>query len=97
MLGLEATTHALGSIRPRSLSTRDRLDRYAAAIGTDALSAQVVESVLDLAGIAAHASERTAAPLSWWLAARAGLTITDPLEAASALASSLQGDDQPPG
>ena len=78
-----------------SLSARDWLDRYAAAIGTDAPSAEEVDSVLGLAGIAAHASERTAAPVSCWLAARAGLTFTEALEAASALAGSLEEDDQP--
>lgn len=80
-----------------SLSTRDWLDRYAAAIGTDALSEQEVDSVLGLAGIAAHASERTAAPVSCWLAARAGLTLTEAIEAADALAGSLEADDEPRG
>lgn len=78
-----------------SLSARDWLDRYAAAIGIDAPSADEVDSVLGLAGIAAHASERTAAPVSCWLAARAGLSITDALEAAKVLSNSLEENDQP--
>jgi hypothetical protein len=78
-----------------SLSLRDWLDRYAAAIGTDAPSAEEVDSLLSLAGIAAHASERTAAPLSCWLAARAGLSITEAHEAAKVLSDSLQENDQP--
>jgi Domain of unknown function (DUF6457) len=80
-----------------SLSTRDWLNRYAAAIGTDSPSGQEVDSVLGLAGIAAHASERTAAPVSCWLAARSGLTLAEAIEAAKALAGSLEGNDEPRG
>lgn len=50
------------------------LETFVAALGGDALSQADREAILDLAGVAAHASERTAAPLTCWLAARAGLT-----------------------
>jgi hypothetical protein len=76
------------------LSARDWLDRYAAAIGTEPPSAEEVDTVLGLGGIAAHASERTAAPVSCWLSARAGLAPDHALEAAKALADSLQTDEQ---
>ena len=41
-------------------------------------SEEETNRLLELAGTAAHASERTAAPISCWLAARAGV---DPAEA----------------
>ncbi len=36
--------------------------------------------VLELAGVAAHSSERSAAPLACWIAAAAGLTPKDAFE-----------------
>ena len=50
----------------------------AAAFGTAAPNPDEVDALLDLAGEAARASERTAAPVSAWLAGRAGI---DPVEA----------------
>ncbi len=46
---------------------------FAAAIGVDPPDDATVEQLLALAGAAAHASERTAAPIACWLAGRAGL------------------------
>lgn len=77
-----------------SLSAPDWLARYAAAIGTEPPSAEEVDTVLGLAGIAAHASERTAAPVSCWLSARAGLTPSEALEKARALADSLEANEE---
>ena len=68
------------------------IDRYAAAVGGDTLSDDDVEALLDLAGVAAHAAVRQAAPLSCWLAARAGLTPAEALERARELAAEL-GED----
>ena len=67
--------------------TRDEwIAAFAAAAGTATPSAEEIDALLELAGIAAHASERTAAPVACWLAATAGLTPGDAL----ALARSLQ-------
>jgi hypothetical protein len=69
---------------------RTWIDRYAAALGVGALSPAEADALLDLAGTAAHASERTAAPLSCWLAARAGLTPMEALAVARDVAESLR-------
>jgi len=61
------------------------LAAFAAAAGVEAPSADDIDTLLDLAGVAAHASERTAAPVTCWIAATAGLSPT----AALALADSL--------
>ncbi|MGO9856048.1 MAG: DUF6457 domain-containing protein [Acidimicrobiales bacterium] len=66
------------------------IDRYAAALGVRPLSAAEADALLDLAATAAHASERTAAPLSCWLAATAGLTPTEALAVARNVAESLR-------
>ena len=46
---------------------------YAEQLGIDAPAEEECSHILALAGTAAHASERTAAPVACWLAAKAGL------------------------
>jgi hypothetical protein len=50
---------------------------FAGEAGVEPPSSQEVRELLDLAGIAAHASERTAAPLACWIAGRSGLTLSE--------------------
>jgi hypothetical protein len=70
--------------------TRDEwLAAFAAAAGTATPSDEEIDALLELAGIAAHASERTAAPITCWLAATGGLTPSEAL----ALARSLKTDE----
>ncbi|MHB1502838.1 MAG: DUF6457 domain-containing protein [Acidimicrobiales bacterium] len=59
---------------------------FARALGAEPPSAEEIEAVLGLAGVAAHGSERSAAPLACWLAARAGLDPDRALELAKAQA-----------
>ena len=61
-----------------TLTSAEWVERYAGALGLAPPSDAERDALLDLAGVAAHAAERTAAPLSCWLAARAGV---DPAEA----------------
>lgn len=60
---------------------------YAQRLGVAPPTDQEVEQLLDLAGVAAHASERIAAPVACWLTARAQI---DP---AAALAIAQQVTD----
>jgi hypothetical protein len=55
---------------------------FAARLGVEPPDEQVVSELLDLAGVAAHASERTAAPIACWLVGQAGLSPTAALELA---------------
>ena len=50
---------------------------FAATLGVDPPDEETVAALLDLAGVAAHASERTAAPIACWLVGRTGLSPTD--------------------
>ena len=60
--------------------TRDEwLGAFAARLGVEPPDEATVTALLDLAGVAAHASERTAAPVACWLIGRAGVTPTDAL------------------
>jgi hypothetical protein len=60
----------------------DWLAAFAAALGVEAPDAVEVEALLDLAGVAAHASARTAAPIAAYLVGRAGLDPATALERA---------------
>jgi hypothetical protein len=66
-------------------SAVDWITRYAAAAGVEAPSEADVEELLSLAGVAAHASARQAAPITCWIAARAGLSPPDALALAKGL------------
>jgi hypothetical protein len=60
--------------------------QFAAEAGVSAPTEEEVQQLLALAGIAAHASERTAAPISCWIAARADLSPADARALAARLA-----------
>ncbi len=60
----------------------DWVAAFAARLGLDAPTDGEVETLLELASVAAHASERIAAPLACWLVGRSGLTPAAALEAA---------------
>ncbi|MGA2453068.1 MAG: DUF6457 domain-containing protein [Solirubrobacteraceae bacterium] len=58
--------------------TRDEwIAAFAAQAGVERPSAQEVRELLELAGTAAHASERTAAPLACWIAGRSGVPLQE--------------------
>lgn len=50
------------------------LAEFAKRLGTAPLTSDEIDAVLNLARVAAHESERKAAPVACFLAARAGLT-----------------------
>jgi uncharacterized protein DUF6457 len=67
--------------------TRDEwIAAFAAELDAEPPSADEVEAILALAGIAAHASERTAAPVACWVGARAGASPARSLEIAKRIA-----------
>jgi hypothetical protein len=76
--------------------TRDEwIAAFAARAGIEPPSPVEVRTLLDLAARAAHASERTAAPLACWIAGRSGRPLADLLEAADRVR--VEGHDAPPG
>jgi hypothetical protein len=63
--------------------TRDEwIEHFAAQVGVPAPKAEEVDSLLELAATAAHASERTAAPLACWIAGRSQRSLEELLAAA---------------
>lgn len=79
-------------------TAEDWVARFAARLGLEAPDAATVGVLLGMTGVAAHASERTAAPISAWLVGRAGLTPAEALAHAEALAAELasEGGDAAP-
>jgi hypothetical protein len=64
------------------MNAKDWLSDFASRLGTDPPTAAEFSSLLDLAAEAAHASERVAAPVACWVAAKAGRSPGDALEVA---------------
>lgn len=65
-----------------STSAREWVNDFAQQLGLDAPSDDETAAILALAGSAAHSSERSAAPVACWLAAKAGLSASEALDVA---------------
>lgn len=61
------------------------LGHFAEALGVAPPNDETVERLLALAGVAAHSSERKAAPIACWLAATAGRSPSEALDVARGL------------
>ena len=77
-----------------TLSGSEWVERFAERLGLDPPSAEESRVLLDLAGLAAHISERTAAPITCWLAAQAGMTASKALNVAEALRDEISIDEK---
>jgi hypothetical protein len=60
---------------------------FAEEIGVAAPTQEEMDEILRLAAVAAHASERTAAPIACWLAGSSGRSLRESRETAEALAT----------
>ena len=77
------------TVEVMTLTANQWVERFAAALGTAAPTEEEQGFLLALAGVAAHTSERTAAPISCWLAARAGVSPADACRAGQELARKI--------
>ena len=73
-------------------SANEWVGDFARLLGLNPPSDDDTTSILALAGAAAHASERTAAPVACWLAASAGLSAG---EALALVHQFVNGDVEP--
>jgi hypothetical protein len=74
--------------------------RFAEELGTTAPDHAEFNALLGLSSIAAHSSERKAAPVSCWIAARAGVSPADAIAAARRIAGDWPeeaSEDRPDG
>jgi hypothetical protein len=70
------------------LTAEEWVEAFARKAGLQPPSPDDMEQILRLASIAAHASERKAAPIVCWVAGRSGRPITEMLRTAEELTSS---------
>ncbi|MBA2517945.1 MAG: hypothetical protein H0V22_11650 [Solirubrobacterales bacterium] len=61
------------------------IDAFSARLGTAAPDADERAMILALAGVAAHSSERIAAPIACWVAGRHGVTLEEAMRVAQEL------------
>jgi hypothetical protein len=64
------------------MTASEWLAAYAEKLRVAAPSPDEVDAVLALAGVAAHASERIAAPVACWLTAQSGVPLGEAMELA---------------
>jgi hypothetical protein len=70
------------------MNAKEWLSEYAQRLGTAPPDREEFDAVLELAAEAAHSSERVAAPVACWLAAKSGWSLAEALDAARALGTS---------
>ena len=59
------------------MDAQEWLTAFAARLGLDAPPQEDIDALLDLASVAAHTSERLAAPLTCYLVGRSGISPTE--------------------
>ena len=69
------------------MNAQEWIAAFAERLGTEPPSSQEWSQLLDVAGEAAHSSERVAAPVACWVAARAGAAPGRALEVAREIAA----------
>jgi hypothetical protein len=69
------------------MTATEWIQAFCEEIEMPAPSEDDVEAILRLAAVAAHSSERTAAPVACWIAGASGKSLADLRETAEAMAS----------
>ena len=75
------------------MNAREWIDTFAAEIGTEPPTNDEIKQILDLAAVAAHSSERIAAPLACWLGGRTGASLAELQAAADRIGGPSAPDD----
>jgi hypothetical protein len=71
------------------MNANEWLAAFAERVGTAPPSTEEFKRILDLAGVAAHSSERVAAPAATWVAAKTGIDLDEAIR----IAREIGGDD----
>ncbi len=74
------------------MNANEWLAAFAEKVGTEPPTTDEFKVLLDLAAEAAHASERVAAPVACWVAAKAGVSPERALEIARTVAPGRDSD-----
>ncbi|HSJ18092.1 MAG TPA: DUF6457 domain-containing protein [Solirubrobacterales bacterium] len=74
------------------MNAREWIERFAAELGAQPPSDDEFNAMLDLAAIAAHDSERVAAPVACWIGGASGRPLDELQAIAKQIAASEDGD-----
>jgi Domain of unknown function (DUF6457) len=74
------------------MNAKEWLSEYARRLGTAPPDRDQFEALLELAAEAAHSSERVAAPVACWVAAKSGRPLPEALDAARGLGAPAPND-----
>jgi Domain of unknown function (DUF6457) len=75
------------------MNAREWIEAFAAEIGAEPPTAEEIKQILDLAAVAAHASERIAAPVACWVGGAAAASLADLQAAAERISGESVADD----
>jgi Domain of unknown function (DUF6457) len=75
------------------MNAREWIDAFAAEIGADPPSNDEVKEILDLAAVAAHSSERIAAPVACWIGGKVGASLAELQVAAERIGGDSSAND----
>ncbi len=75
------------------MNAREWIDAFAAEVGAEAPTNDEMKKLLDLAAVAAHSSERIAAPIACWIGGTTGATIEELQAAAERIGGSSEASD----
>jgi hypothetical protein len=75
------------------VNAREWIDAFSAELDTDPPTTDEIKRILDIAAVAAHSSERIAAPLACWVGGRTGATLEEIQAAADRIGGDSTADD----
>jgi Domain of unknown function (DUF6457) len=73
------------------MTAQEWIERFAAELGARPPGDDEFNAILDLAAVAAHDSERVAAPVACWLGGASGRSLDELQEIAKRIAASADG------
>ena len=75
------------------MNAREWIDAFASEVGAEPPTKAELEAILDLAAVAAHSSERIAAPVACWIGGTTGASLTELRAAADRVGGDSGADD----
>ncbi|HKJ36850.1 MAG TPA: DUF6457 domain-containing protein [Solirubrobacterales bacterium] len=72
------------------MTAEEWIAAFATSVEAEAPAPEEIERLLKLAAVAAHSSERIAAPVACWIAGRAGLDLDEATEIAEEITVSAE-------
>lgn len=75
------------------MNAREWINAYAATLGTDPPTDEEIRQILEIAAVAAHSSERIAAPIACWIGGRTGASLDELAAAAERINGSSEATD----